>query len=660
MPNEPNIDWGSIGVWEGTRLDMYVPVDAKGQVIGNSGPTIGTGVDLGAWNERDLRAIGLSDALLAKLRPYFQRHGAAALTYVEDHPLTITEPERVELDRAVQQHFVRELVAKYDAALKHIEFAWPVDQAKRFADLPRAMQTVIYSVAHQYGLGLDKRTPRFWKYATQQRWVKVIEELKNFGDQTPTRRGKEAATLEALVSARNDPMPVPKRPGSHVPAGTYTGQIVDGVPCGNGSWVYAEKPQGDTYAGECAQGMPWGQGKITFQNNDTFEGFVLGWTTGEGTFTWANGDRFIGGNPQQYWGQATILYRDGRVYEGGTRGGYTHGYGKMTYPDGRVEAGRWAQNGTRRPEPAPPGENFDTYEGPVIVGHLFGDAGSGYVKYKLDGEPVFASVKWAGNQKYEGGWSRSNEATGRGRFNDPKTGLSYTGNFRAGRLHGNGVLTVPEGSYEGQFENGWPEGNGSFVGTDGRKASGQWSRGRLHGRGTQQTSSGTYTGTFSQGTFDGVGRWESRDGKTILTGTFSVGAFVQGTGTWTSPGGDETYSGEWANGRANGQGEFTSPQGTKLEGTWRDGRLVTGTVRWPDGSRYEGPVRDDGVLADGRFFDAHGNELRDGSADREREHRGPVDRQRPDSNADRPEPDMTFCIREKDGPWVCSRGGMEF
>lgn len=69
---------------------------------------------------------------------------------------------------------------------------------RRFADLPPQAQTVIASGAFQYGFGLDLRTPRFSKAATNRDWPEAIRVLKSFGDAYPTRRMKEAALLEQI------------------------------------------------------------------------------------------------------------------------------------------------------------------------------------------------------------------------------------------------------------------------------------------------------------------------------------------------------------------------------------------------------------------------------------------------------------------------------
>jgi GH24 family phage-related lysozyme (muramidase) len=78
--------------------------------------------------------------------------------------------------------------SKYDAS----------PSTKSFSQLPPEAQTVIASVSFQYG-DLATRTPTFWGHVTNERWQKAVDELRNFGDRYPTRRGKEADLLQGAI-----------------------------------------------------------------------------------------------------------------------------------------------------------------------------------------------------------------------------------------------------------------------------------------------------------------------------------------------------------------------------------------------------------------------------------------------------------------------------
>ena len=63
---------------------------------------------------------------------------------------------------------------------------------------------------------------------------------------------------------------------------------------------------------------------------------------------------------------------------------------------------------------------------------------------------------------------------------------------------------------------------------------------------------------------------------------------IEGLGTYTSPDGRK-YVGEWKDGKRNGQGTFTLPDGEKYVGKWKDGkRNGQGTFTFPDGTKYVG------------------------------------------------------------------------
>ena len=171
-----SVDWNFITGLEATKLEGYVP-DA-----GDSGVTIGTGVDLGCWALSDL-----PEDLVGQLEPYLGLRGDAARQALQAAPLTLSEPEVEELDAAIREKVVAPLATRYEAGAR-----------VPFASIPAAAQTVIASVAYQYG-AVWHRCPRFWGRAVARDWSGVIAELRAFGDGYPTRRRREAAYLEAAL-----------------------------------------------------------------------------------------------------------------------------------------------------------------------------------------------------------------------------------------------------------------------------------------------------------------------------------------------------------------------------------------------------------------------------------------------------------------------------
>ena len=181
------VDWDFISKKEGGSLtDGYVP-NPEGS---KSGVTIATGFDLGARNIKGLD--GLPASLKAKLAPYLGMQGLVAKQYLDKYPLVIKKSEAKLIDKLSKGQ-----------ALSKLKKSWN-DNAKwmkkpKFEDLTSAQQTVVASVAFQYG-SLDK-APKFRAAAQEGRWDDVQGELRNFGDAYGTRRVSEA---DYLMAARKN------------------------------------------------------------------------------------------------------------------------------------------------------------------------------------------------------------------------------------------------------------------------------------------------------------------------------------------------------------------------------------------------------------------------------------------------------------------------
>ncbi len=174
------IDWGFITGLEAEKLDGYVPK------AGDSGVTIGAGVDLGQRSAGEL-SMGLPLALADRLRPYLGLHGAAAVAALQAKPLHVSKEEAAQLD-----NWARGLIT--DPLARHYQ----TTAGFPFSSLPSAAQTVIASVSYQYG-ATWARCPRFWAKACERDWPAVSHELRNFGDDYPTRRKHEADYLDQHI-----------------------------------------------------------------------------------------------------------------------------------------------------------------------------------------------------------------------------------------------------------------------------------------------------------------------------------------------------------------------------------------------------------------------------------------------------------------------------
>lgn len=203
-----NVDREFLADREGRVSTMYVPIYAdgpkKGQVIGQSGATIGKGVDLGQQSLAYLKSLNLEPGLTARLSPYLGVKGPGATLYVAKHPLQLSEAELDALNGAVQDRELRSLAAKYDAA----------SQVGPFHELPRDTQTAIASLYFQYGTAApEKRTPGYWRQITMGDWEGAYRNLMDFKDQYGTRRKREAERLRNDIRSGRLPQRAPAKSG---------------------------------------------------------------------------------------------------------------------------------------------------------------------------------------------------------------------------------------------------------------------------------------------------------------------------------------------------------------------------------------------------------------------------------------------------------------
>ena len=103
-------------------------------------------------------------------------------------------------------------------------------------------------------------------------------------------------------------------------------------------------------------------------------------------------------------------------------------------------------------------------------------------------------------------------------------------------------------------------------------------------------SGNKYKGDWKNGKKNGQGTITYPDG-TKYVGEFKEDSF-HGQGTITYPDGIK-YVGEWKNGNREGQGTWTHPDGTKYVGEFKDEKMNgQGTYILPDGKEYVGEFKD--------------------------------------------------------------------
>jgi len=160
-----------------------------------------------------------------------------------------------------------------------------------------------------------------------------------------------------------------------------------------------------------------------------------------------------------------------------------------------------------------------------------------------------------------------------------KSGHTYVGAWKAGKMHGRGRYEWVDGVvFEGYFTENVAQGHGRYDWPDGGRYEGQIRKGKRHGPGVMFFADGAtrYEGDWVEGKRHGRGRL-----------------------TFSEPDDDETphfYDGEWKNDAKHGFGVFRYPNGDKYEGEWcRDAKHGRGTMRWVGDGRnemYKGEWRD--------------------------------------------------------------------
>jgi hypothetical protein len=128
------------------------------------------------------------DAIIEQVRPYLGVRGDEAVEILRHRPLNMSREDASTLTECIRSDILDDLVRRYDAA-----------SDRPFRYLPQQAQTIIASVAFQFGTDLKTATPRFWRQVVARDWKAAHANLLNFGCAYRTRRRKEAAYLADLI-----------------------------------------------------------------------------------------------------------------------------------------------------------------------------------------------------------------------------------------------------------------------------------------------------------------------------------------------------------------------------------------------------------------------------------------------------------------------------
>ena len=159
--------------------------------------------------------------------------------------------------------------------------------------------------------------------------------------------------------------------------------------------------------------------------------------------------------------------------------------------------------------------NGETYEGEYAEGNR---SGTGVYRYKT-------------GEKYEGEWIK-NRKHGIGKMTYFKEGASlgdYNGYWENGRRHGEGVFRYPNGDvYSGWWKHGQKEGTGTYTfKKTGHKLFGDWEAGKIVKGKWIYPEGLQFSGDFANNKPNGLGEWLFKNGNK------AGGSYVQTKKEWT-------------------------------------------------------------------------------------------------------------------------------
>ena len=191
-PDGRLVDYALIGQLEGSESEGYVPNNGEG--YGSySGVTIAVGFDLGQQNEWDLRRIfeaGDTNKDLKDLfTPYLGKKGTDAFTYLQDHPLVLTDSQIDRVNTCVLPAYLKSISDYYN---DH------VDEEHNWDTLPDQAQTVLFSIAFHRGNGGLSQDLMDAIASGQYSQAADLVEAMGVGTQYADRRKIEANLLRQL------------------------------------------------------------------------------------------------------------------------------------------------------------------------------------------------------------------------------------------------------------------------------------------------------------------------------------------------------------------------------------------------------------------------------------------------------------------------------
>lgn len=238
-----------------------------------------------------------------------------------------------------------------------------------------------------------------------------------------------------------------------------------------------------------------------------------------------------------------------------------------------------------------------TEEGYPIEGDLENEAKGVFYSGKFDENEKYTGdgILETNNEYYEGSFLNG-KRNGYGRLEYKNKNEIYEGDFLNGEREGKGVLYNTDGVeiYSGEWHSDLPNGLGVMTDSDGNKFDGEFENGKIREIGIKTNASGAitkgywqtadfpegenclyigtdgrkYSGDIACGKFDGYGSYTDEEG-TVYDGSFSENQRT-GVGQQLYEDGS-SYTGQFFANQRNGIGSFEFSNGYKYEGGFLNG-----------------------------------------------------------------------------------------
>ncbi|MBQ4509708.1 MAG: AAA family ATPase, partial [Clostridia bacterium] len=343
---------------------------------------------------------------------------------------------------------------------------------------------------------------------------------------------------------------------------TYKGNFKNGLKDGNGTEICQEY----TYVGAFINDKFDGNGKKEFKNGDFFEG-----TFASGVFQKGNGK---------------ITDKENTVYQGELRGNIPNGSGKYIYNDGKIASGVF-DNGMKQGKfliTLNDGTKYtEEYKNDVLISSTKGRNPKILAVQEKARKSAFEALSLKSHiitNSYSNNKKIASKPTEKIFYNSTQYELYCGQKNDKNELHGFGVLTLANSTYEGEFINGKISGLGIYTVPGQFKYYGECSEitnnirvFSSNGCGVRSFDNGNeYAGDFKLGGFSGFGVYSYANGDKY-EGEFNDGKF-HGRGVFTYASGD-IYEGEFRLGSMEGEFSIFSADGSIRKETYKDNKPVS-------------------------------------------------------------------------------------